>query len=115
MGLPVNLYTEWYWKCDLHNILHFLSLRIDSHAQYEIREYAKAMLALIEPIVPITVEAWRDYELDSVRLSRLELAAVQDVAAGGKGELPTDNKREQAEWSAKRERLGFGRTPTPRH
>lgn len=109
MGLPVNIYTEWYWKCDLHNILHFLSLRIDSHAQYEIREYAKAMLALIEPIVPITVEAWRDYELDSVRLSRLELAALQGLAGGGSGDLPTDNKREQAEWASKRERLGFGR------
>ena len=49
LGLPVNVYTEWYWKCDLHNLLHFLSLRMDEHAQQEIRDYANAMFALIQP------------------------------------------------------------------
>src|SRR5262249_21672036 len=53
IGLPVNMYTEWYWKCDLHNILRFLSLRMDAHAQEEIREYADAMFGLLEPIVPV--------------------------------------------------------------
>ena len=52
IGLPVNVYTEWYWKIDLHNLLHFLSLRMDPHAQQEIRDYANAMFALIQPIVP---------------------------------------------------------------
>ncbi|MFN9959520.1 MAG: FAD-dependent thymidylate synthase, partial [bacterium] len=69
-ALPVSVYTEWYWKCDLHNLLRFISLRLDPHAQYEIRVYAQAMLDLIEPIVPLTVEAWHDYDFGAVRLSR---------------------------------------------
>ncbi len=108
IGLPVNMYTEWYWKCDLHNTLHFLSLRLDSHAQSEIREYAAAMLALIEPIVPISIEAWRDYVFEGEKLSRLEIEALQDLAKGGPGTLKTENKREAAEWEVKRRRLGFG-------
>ncbi len=107
IGLPVSVYTEWYWKCDLHNILRFLSLRIDAHAQQEIRDFASAMLQLIEPIVPLTVEAWRDYELESVRLTRLEIEAIRSIRQGGDAELATDNKRERAEWAAKRESLGL--------
>jgi len=106
VALPQSAYTEWYWKCDLHNTLRFLSLRIDPHAQTEIRDYARAMLALIEPIVPVAVEAFRDYELDSVRLTRLEIEALRR----GGADLDTTNKREQAEWAKKRERLGFGDT-----
>ncbi|MBX3382348.1 MAG: FAD-dependent thymidylate synthase [Phycisphaeraceae bacterium] len=107
IGLPVNLYTEWYWKCDLHNLLRFLSLRMDSHAQLEIREFAGAIHRLIQPIVPITVEAWRDYEFESLHLSRLEIEAIRALAAGGPATLATDNKREQAEWEAKRAKLGL--------
>jgi len=108
MGLPVNVYTEWYWKCDLHNVLRFLSLRMDAHAQLEIREYASAMFALLEPIVPITMEAWRDYELDSVRLTKLEVEAVRSASGGAAPDIATTNKREQAEWAAKRAGLGLG-------
>jgi thymidylate synthase (FAD) len=107
VGLPVSVYTQWYWKCDLHNILRFLALRMDAHAQLEIRDYAEAMLALLQPIVPITVEAWRDYEFEAVHLSRLEARAIRSIATGGTGDLPGDNKREQAEWAAKRARLGL--------
>ncbi len=107
IGLPVNVYTEWYWKCDLHNLLRFLSLRLDPHAQSEIRDYSQAMLDLIEPIVPMTVEAWRDYEWGAVRLTRLEIEAIREIKSGGDGTLATDNKREQAEWAAKREQLGL--------
>jgi thymidylate synthase (FAD) len=107
IGLPVSVYTQWYWKCDLHNILRFLSLRMDAHAQVEIRRYAEAMFALLEPIVPITMEAWRDYELESVRLTRLELEAVRSARGGKPGPISTDNKREQAEWEAKRTLLGL--------
>jgi thymidylate synthase (FAD) len=107
IGLPVSVYTQWYWKCDLHNILRFLSLRMDSHAQAEIRAYADAMYALLEPIVPITMEAWRDYELESLRLTKLEIAALRDLQSGGPGTLATDNKREIAEWQAKRQTLGL--------
>ncbi|MFG0326403.1 MAG: FAD-dependent thymidylate synthase [Phycisphaerales bacterium JB037] len=107
IGLPVNVYTEWYWKCDLHNILHFLGLRLDPHAQREIRDYAEAMRRLIEPIVPITMEAWRDYATDAMRLTRLEIEAIKGLATGGTGELDSTNKREQAEWEAKRAKLGL--------
>jgi len=102
IGLPVNVYTEWYWKCDLHNILHFLALRMDQHAQQEIRDYAFAMFALIEPIVPIVAEAFLDYEFEAVHLTRLEVDAIRT----GKP-LATDNKRENAEWQAKRAALGL--------
>ena len=56
IGLPVSVYTEWYWKIDLHNLFHFLSLRMDQHAQQEIRDYANAMFTLIQPIVPNAAE-----------------------------------------------------------
>lgn len=107
IALPVNMYTEWYWKCDLHNTLRFLGLRIDSHAQAEIRDYAAAMLALLREVVPMTVEAWQDYELDSVRLSRLEVQALKDAISGQGSRLGTDNKREQAEWAEKARFLGL--------
>ncbi len=103
IGLPVSLYTQWYWKCDLHNILRFLSLRMDAHAQEEIRVYATAMHDLLAPIVPITLEAWRDYEIEALHLTRLEIEALQARSAT----LATDNQREQAEWQAKRARLGL--------
>lgn len=103
IALPVSVYTEWYWKCDLHNILRFLSLRMDSHAQQEIRVYAEAMHALLEPIVPLSMEAFRDYELGGLHLTRLEIEALR----AGSATLPTDNKREQAEFDAKRHRLGL--------
>ncbi len=101
-GLPVNVYTEWYWKCDLHNTLHFLSLRMDAHAQQEIRDYANAMYALIKPIVPVTAEAFEDYRLGGVHLSRLEL----DSLRSGKP-MDTTNKRERAEWESKRAKMGL--------
>ncbi len=108
IGLPINVYTEWYWKCDLHNTLRFLSLRMDPHAQQEIRAYAQAMHDLIVPILPLTMEAWRDYEMESFRLSRLEADALRSIASGGDGVIATDNTRERAEWEAKRASLGFG-------
>jgi thymidylate synthase (FAD) len=107
IGLPVSLYTEWYWKIDLHNLLRFLSLRMDSHAQEEIRVFATAMFDLIRPIVPHTVEAFEEDEMHSVRLSRLEVEALRSAAAGQGGALASDNKREQAEWEAKRKMLGM--------
>ncbi len=79
IGLPLNVYTEWYWKCDLHNIFHFLSLRMDAHAQREIRDYATAMFALIQPIVPIAAEAFIDYQLGGVNLTRLEIDALHQA------------------------------------
>jgi thymidylate synthase (FAD) len=100
IALPLSVYTEWYWKCDLHNIFHFLSLRMDEHAQQEIRDYAFAMFALMQPIVPIAAEAFLDYEFESMRLSRLEIEALRS----GKP-LASDNKRESAEWEEKKNNL----------
>jgi len=107
IGLPVSLYTEWYWKIDLHNLLRFLSLRMDAHAQEEIQVFARAMFDLIRPMVPVTVEAFGDYEQGAVHLSKLEIEAMRSLVKGGSGELASDNKREQAEWQAKRAQLGL--------
>ncbi len=102
IALPVSTYTEWYWKCDLHNVLRFLSLRMDAHAQQEIRDYATAMYALIRPIVPLACEAFADYELGGLHLTRLEIESLKSGQP-----LASDNKREQAEWAAKRGQLGL--------
>ena len=102
IGLPVNVYTEWYWKIDLHNLFHFLSLRMDAHAQQEIRDYANAMYALVKPIVPIAAEAFVDYNLQSAHLTRLEIDALRTGAS-----LATENKREIAEWDEKKKRMGL--------
>lgn len=102
IGLPVSLYTEWYWKVDLHNLLRFLSLRMDPHAQQEIRDYATAMFNLIRPIVPVAAEAFMDYEHDAMHLTRLEIEAIR-----GNQPIATTNKREAAEWEAKKIRLGL--------
>jgi thymidylate synthase (FAD) len=101
-ALPVSVYTEWYWKCDLHNIFHFLSLRMDPHAQLEIQVFARAMYELMKPIVPVSCEAFEDYRLDAMHLTKLEIEAMRT----GKP-LATENKREAAEWDAKRARLGM--------
>jgi thymidylate synthase (FAD) len=82
MNLTLNTYTQWYWKIDLHNLLHFLSLRADSHAQYEIRAYAEAMLTTVAAWVPMTFEAFRDYRLGAATLSAPMLAVVRRMLAG---------------------------------
>ena len=102
VNLGVSQYTEWYWKVDLHNLLHFLSLRMDPHAQQEIRDYATAMYELVKPIVPIAAEAFMDYNHDAMHLTRLEIEAIKNKAP-----LATENKRETAEWEAKKAKLGL--------
>jgi thymidylate synthase (FAD) len=82
MNLTLNYYTQWYWKVDLHNLLHFLSLRMDAHAQYEIRVYAEVISSLVERWVPLAWEAFRDYRLEGVSLSRMELAVVKALLRG---------------------------------
>lgn len=73
INLPLSTYTEWYWKIDLHNLFHFLKLRLDAHAQYEIRVYAEAIAEILRGIVPIAYEAFEDYNLYSKSFSRIEL------------------------------------------
>lgn len=82
MNLPVNFYTQWYWKIDLHNLLHFLSLRADSHAQYEIRAYAETMLDIVKLWVPHTYEAFMNYRMGGAHLSANALKAIQRMLKG---------------------------------
>lgn len=79
MVLPVSNYTEWYWKIDLHNLFHFLKLRLDSHAQYEIRVYAEAMASIVKNIVPLAWEAYEHYMLNSISLSQNEIAIIANM------------------------------------
>ena len=82
MNLSLNYYTQWYWKIDLHNLLHFLSLRADSHAQYEIRVYAEAMLSVLKAWLPITYAAFMDYRVGGANLSAKGLGVVKKMLAG---------------------------------
>jgi thymidylate synthase (FAD) len=82
MNLTLNIYTQWYWKVDLHNLLHFLSLRADPHAQYEIRAYADAMLETVKRWVPAVHEAFEDYVMGAVNLSRSGLDVVKRLLDG---------------------------------
>ena len=110
MTLPINLYTEWYWKIDLHNLLHFLALRCDTHAQWEIRVFGEAILKLIKPIVPFAIEAWDDYHpyRNAIKLSRLEVEAIKRNLNGlVVSKLESDNKREQTEWAEKAHLFGW--------
>ena len=77
--LPVSNYTECYWKIDLHNFFHFCRLRMDSHAQQEIQDYAKVMYEMVKPEVPICSEAFEDYSLNSISLSRMEKNVLEYV------------------------------------
>ncbi len=76
INLPLSLYTEWYWKIDLHNLLHFLHLRMDRHAQYEIRIYAEKMGEIVKCVAPMAWEAFEDYVLFAERFSKAELNII---------------------------------------
>jgi len=104
MNLPANIYTQWYWKIDLHNLFHFLRLRADAHAQYEIRVYAEAMCEIVKDWVPLAYGAFEDYRLGAVQLSgkgaqvlKRRLAGevvTQDTSGMSKGEW----REFEAEW-----------------
>ncbi len=82
MNLTLNTYTQWYWKTNLHNLLHFLSLRADAHAQYEIRAYAEAMLTMLKAWVPLTYAAFEDYRLGAVTFSAGMVEVIRRLLAG---------------------------------
>lgn len=88
INLPVSNYTEWYWKIDLHNLFHFLRLRIDAHAQYEIRVFAEAIAELVQPFVPYAWEAFEDYVLNAHRMTAPELKVIKHLL--GSMEFPSD-------------------------
>ena len=102
MNLTLNTYTQWYWKTDLHNLLGFLSLRADPHAQYEIRAYADVMMQGVEAWVPATAAAFRDYRLGAVTFSAGMLAVLRRRLAGEAVDQPGSglSKREWAELEA---------------
>ena len=108
VNLPVSLYTEWYWKIDLHNLFHFLKLRLDAHAQYEIRVFGEAMAELVKEKVPMAWKAFEDYSLHGAHFSRLELEALKRLISGQELNLETviPGKRERSEFSAKLAALG---------
>lgn len=121
--LPLSTYTEAYWKIDLHNLLHFLSLRMDAHAQSEIRAYAEVIgREIVAKWVPVTWEAFEDYRLEAAYFSRLEIEILKRLTAGKRDEaisfaqscgwLERDQSgltpnRERAEFEAKLESLGM--------
>ena len=82
MNLPINAYTQWYWKIDLHNLMHFLRLRADNHAQYEIRVYADIMIDIMEKWVPFAFEAFVDHRLNNTQLSGRGTEIVKKLLRG---------------------------------
>lgn len=96
LALPFSIYTEWYWKIDLHNLLHFLMLRLDIHAQQEIRELAQLMYNIVKEICPVSVEAFDDYiNLDNtISLSKQEISII---STSGLGKIPVENTDEYRE------------------
>ncbi len=82
MNLPMNIYTQWYWKTDLHNLFHFLRLRADPHAQWEIRAYAEVIGGVVEQWVPFAWKAFCDYRLGGAHLSAQALDCVRRMLRG---------------------------------
>lgn len=111
MNLSLNFYTQWYWKIDLHNLMHFLKLRTDPHAQYEIRAYAMALVEVLEEWVPLTYQAFREYRLSSAQLSG---SALDVVRAKLRGEVVTQESSglSAREWRELQTLLGFGDSGT---
>ncbi|MDF3067489.1 MAG: FAD-dependent thymidylate synthase [Polyangiaceae bacterium] len=87
IDLPLSTYTQWYWKIDLHNFLHFLKLRVDRHAQWEIQEFGRVMAGMLKRVAPLSYEAWIDYDVCGARMSRMDLDAVRKLVSVKDGGL----------------------------
>ncbi len=105
MNLTLNFYTQWYWKTDLYNLMNFLSLRADAHAQYEIRVYAEAMLGMLARWVPMTAEAFNQYRMGGAHLSEKGLDVVKRLI-GGEAVTQADSGLSKREWAELMEALG---------
>ena len=79
IDLPLSTYTQWYWKINLHNLFHFLTLRADAHAQWEIQEFARVMAGMLKRVAPLSYEAWIDYNVCAHSMSRAEMAALREL------------------------------------
>jgi len=106
MNLTLNTYTQWYWKTDLLNLLNFLSLRADSHAQYEIRAYADVMINSLKKWVPITFDAFMDYRVGGMELSAKAKIVVEKMLKGENCN-PENSKLSKREWNELMESFGF--------
>ena len=106
MKLTLNTYTQWYWKTDLLNLLNFLSLRADSHAQYEIRAYADIMLDTVKKWVPIAYEAFMDYRVGGIEVSAKSKLVIQKLVKGEKCDYE-NSKLSKREWNELMESFGF--------
>ena len=106
MNLTLNTFTQWYWKTDLLNLLNFLSLRADSHAQYEIRAYADVMINSLKKWVPTTFEAFMDYRVGGMELSAKGKVVIQKMLKGEKCDLES-SKLSKREWNELMQSFGF--------
>ena len=105
-NLPLSLYTEWYWQIDLHNLFHFLQLRLDPHAQYEIRVYAEAMAQCAKAVAPLAYEAFEEHVLGAISFSSSERQALAALLRGEEYIFPEDTKgRKLTEFQGKLARL----------
>ncbi len=103
MNLTLNTYTQWYWKIDLNNLLHFLALRADAHAQYEIRVYADIMMDIVKKWVPIAADAFEDYRIGGTEVSAKEISLLKKLLKGEKASYEEEgiSKREWSELQRK--------------
>ena len=106
MNLTLNTYTQWYWKTDLLNLLNFLSLRADDHAQYEIRTYAEVMIDCLKKWVPITYEAFMDYRVGGMELSSKGRLVISKMIKGESCDFE-NSKLSKREWNELMESFGF--------
>lgn len=86
IDLPLSTYTQWYWKIDLHNLSHFLTLRVDSHAQTEIRRYGEIMAGMLKRVAPLSYQAWIDYDVSGCRFSWQEMDVLRRLHLWEKSE-----------------------------
>lgn len=105
INLPAGIYTQWYWKIDLHNLLHFLSLRADSHAQYEIRDYAEAILSIVADWVPITHAAFKEYRLGAFTFSATMMEVLRRMVHHGTAVNQDESGLTKREWREMEEAL----------
>lgn len=110
MNLPVNIYTQWYWKADLHNVLNLLRLRMDPHAQYEIKVYADALARIVADWCPVVWSAFEEYRLNAMQLSATEVRLLVSALNGHEEAITAafQSKRERSAFLEKIERIRSG-------
>jgi thymidylate synthase (FAD) len=110
MNLPANVYTQWYWKTDLHNLFHFLRLRADAHAQYEIRVYAESIAEVVKDWVPYAWGAFEDYRMGGATLSGKALECIRRMLRGEQVTQETSGMS-KGEWREFEGVINEGRLP----